>query len=103
MTDSLPAAYIIENQLRFVFIMMENKKTPVQEEETSVSRFFESNTNLGTVETRVENEDTRTQKQNLAVIKKLLEMFNLEETKRKYETQNVVEYVLDPNDFGYDW
>lgn len=83
--------------------MMENKKTPVQEEETSVSRFFESNTNLGTVETRVENEDTRTQKQNLAVIKKLLEMFNLEETKRKYETQNVVEYVLDPNDFGYDW
>lgn len=82
---------------------MEKKKTLVQEEETSVSRFFESNTNLGTVETRVANEDTRTQKQNLAVIKKLLEMFNLEETKRKYETQNVVEFVLDPNDFGYDW
>ena len=30
-------------------------------------------------------------------------MFDLEETKRKYETQNVVEYVLDPNDFAYDW
>ena len=30
-------------------------------------------------------------------------MFDLEETKRKYETQNVVEFVLDPNDFAYDW
>ena len=26
---------------------------------------------------------------------------DLKETKRKYETQNVVEFVLDPNDFAY--
>lgn len=76
---------------------------PQQVEEASVVKFFESNSNIGTTETVHESEDTRTQRQNLAVIRKLLAMFNLEDTKRKYETQNVVEYVLDPNDFGYDW
>ena len=74
-----------------------------QAEEASVAKFFESNSNLGTNEPVVESEDTRVQKQNLAVIRKLLSLFSLEDTKRKYETQNVVEYVLDPNDFGYDW
>lgn len=76
---------------------------PQQVEEASVAKFFESNSNIGANEAVFESDDTRMQRQNLAVIRKLLAMFNMDETRRKYEAQNVVEFVLDPNDFGYDW
>lgn len=74
-------------------------------EDQSAARLFESTSNMGSVDEHlpVETEDARLQKQNLAIIRNILEMFNLEETKKKYESQNVVEFVLDPNDFGYDW
>ncbi|XP_045202642.2 uncharacterized protein LOC123556093 isoform X3 [Mercenaria mercenaria] len=73
-------------------------------EDQSTARLFESSSNLGATDERVplETEDSRLQKQNLAIIRNILEMFNLDETKRKYESQNVQEFVLDPNDFGYD-
>ncbi|XP_052221733.1 uncharacterized protein LOC127838182 isoform X5 [Dreissena polymorpha] len=56
---------------------------------------------MGKIEAQ-ESEDVKTQKQNMEIIRRILERFNFEESKRKYETQNVVEYTLDPNDFAYD-
>ncbi|XP_052789530.1 uncharacterized protein LOC128224001 isoform X2 [Mya arenaria] len=69
------------------------------EVESSAARFFESNTNIGSTGV---NESDDSKLQNLDVIRKILATFSLDETKQKYETQDVVEYVLDPNDFGYD-
>lgn len=71
----------------------------------STAKLFESNSNLETSEVKYNSkqEETRIKNRNVKIIKHILEMFNLEETKRKYETQNVIEYVLDPNDFAYDW
>lgn len=76
-----------------------------RQEDQNVARLFESSSNLGSADDKalIETEDSRQQKQNLAIIRNILEMFNLEETQKKYETQNVVEYVLDPSDFGFDW
>ena len=75
------------------------------EADQSTAKLFESNSNLETTEVRYNNkqEEARIRNRNRKIIKNILEMFDLEETKRKYETQNVVEYVLDPNDFAYDW
>lgn len=78
-----------------------NEKSP---EGQSSARMFESSSNFGAEEkVTMDTEDSKLQKQNLAVIRNILAMFNLDETKKKYESQNVQEYVLDPNDFGYDW
>lgn len=76
-----------------------------RQEDHNVARLFESSSNLGPADDKafIETEDSRQQKQNLAIIRNILEMFNLEETQKKYEAQNVVEFVLDPNDFGFDW
>ncbi|KAH3799380.1 hypothetical protein DPMN_152987, partial [Dreissena polymorpha] len=76
-----------------------NKATA--DDKSSAAQFFESNSNMGKIEAQ-ESEDVKTQKQNMEIIRRILERFNLEECKRKYETQNVVEYTLDPNDFAYD-
>ncbi|KAH3799568.1 hypothetical protein DPMN_153179 [Dreissena polymorpha] len=72
------------------------------DDKSSAAQFFESNSNMGKIEAQ-ESEDVKTQKQNMEIIRRILERFNFEESKRKYETQNVVEYTLDPNDFAYDW
>ena len=74
--------------------------------ENAEEKMFASASNIGGYEDRSDlrrEQDSNTQKQNLDIIKHILEMFNLEDTKRKYETQSVVEYVLDPNEFAYDW
>ena len=75
------------------------------EADQSTAKLFESNSNLETSEVKYNSkqEEARIKSRNRKIIKNILEMFDLEETKRKYETQNVVEYVLDPNDFAYDW
>ena len=70
----------------------------------STAKLFESNSNLDSVDVKYgSKQETKIRKRNVKIIQKILEMFDLEETKRKYETQNVVEFVLDPNDFAYDW
>ena len=70
----------------------------------STAKLFESNSNLDLVDVKYgSKQETKIRKRNVKIIQKILEMFDLEETKRKYETQNVVEFVLDPNDFAYDW
>ena len=71
----------------------------------STAKLFESNSNLDSVDVKYSSrqEETRIKKRNVKIIQNILEMFDMDETKRKYESQNVVEYVLDPNDFAYDW
>ena len=83
--------------------MEKDKRLPTENAE---EKMFASSSNIGGYEDHGEpnrEQDSRIQKQNLNIIKHILEMFNLEETKRKYETQDTIEYVLDPNEFGYDW
>lgn len=74
-------------------------------EVSNTARLLDSVTSLKSVDDKVPTgpQDCKQRSENLAVIRKILEMFNMDETKRKYETQNVVEYVLDPNDFTIDW
>jgi len=79
------------------------KAAKTAEGQASAVRFLESSSQFGNSTQPKQGDDCKQQKQNLKVIQRILEMFDLEETKRKYETQNVLEYVLDPNDFGYDW
>ena len=83
-----------------------NRSSLFQSEcDQSTAKLFESNSNLDSVDVKYNSrqEETRIRRRNVKIIQRILDMFDLEETKRKYETQNVVEYVLDPNDFAYDW
>ena len=82
------------------------KASPFQTEaDQSTAKLFESNSNLESSDVKYNSrqEEVRIKSRNRKIIQNILEMFDLEETKRKYETQNVVEYVLDPNNFAYDW
>ncbi|KAL3872403.1 hypothetical protein ACJMK2_040330 [Sinanodonta woodiana] len=72
------------------------------------ANLFVSNGNLSSVSDRgreqlyLTRQDSGVQSRNRKLIQEILKNFDMEKSKRHYETLNVVEYTLDPNNFSYD-
>lgn len=75
--------------------------------ENSSAKFYASSINFDTDYSRdasygIQREDSEIQRRNVAVIERLLREFDLEKTEQKHISKYIVEYAIDPNDYGSD-
>lgn len=69
----------------------------------STATLFVSHANLSdSGGTRLLRQESIVRNTNKAIVKDLLENFDMEETKKKYMESKIVEIVWDSNDFSFD-